>query len=147
MKLRILAGLLAAALALPACSRRPVATDTSQAADIPKEIAVQKLKELLTTVEYVYTLEPKDSLKPSEIRSMAVSTEGIDVVRQKGGSIPLAFKDVRLVQAASAGSSKGVCRVFTVKVPGEKPQFEFLFRNIPAAQQMTELVTALRKTE
>jgi hypothetical protein len=147
MKVRILAGLLAAALALPACIRRPVATDTSQAADIPKEIAVQKLKELLTTVEYVYCMEPRDSLKPSEIRSIGVSAELLEVARQKGAALPLAYRDIRLVQAAAAGSSKGVCRIFTVKLPGEKPQFEFQFRNVQAAQQMTELVTSLRKTE
>jgi hypothetical protein len=148
MNARILLGLAAALWLLPACSRKPIPTDTSQAADIPKEIAVQKLKEMLPGVSYVYCTEPKDSLKPSEIRSMSVSMTGIEVVRAKGAPLPLLFKDIRLVQAATSGTRAAVCRIFTVRQPqADKAHFEFLFPTITQAQQMTELVTALRRED
>ena len=148
---KLILGILSALILLPACARRPVATDTSQAADIPKEIAIQKLKELLGGVEYVYCTEPKDSLKPSEIRSMAVSPVSLEVARSKGTSLIMAYREIRLVQAASAGNKQeGACRVFTTRTRSkdqDKPHFEFLFKTVAEAQQMTELLTALRKQD
>lgn len=148
---KLILGILAALVLLPACARRPVATDTSQAADIPKEIAIQKLKELLVAVESVYCAEPKDTLKPSEIRSMPVSPVSLEVARAKGTSLILAYREIRLVQAASLGNKgEGACRVFTTRTRSkdqDKPHFEFLFKTVAEAQQMTELLTALRKPD
>ena len=53
MRFRFLIVLAVLALAAPACkSRKPVVVDTSEAADIPREVALQKLRELLPTADY-----------------------------------------------------------------------------------------------
>ena len=52
MRFRLLIVLAALAAAAPACkSRKPVAVDTSEAADIPREVALQKLREILPTMD------------------------------------------------------------------------------------------------
>lgn len=139
---------LAAALLTASCKRKAVPTDTSQASDIPKEVAVQHLKDLLPKSTTVYCTEPKDSLKPDEIRGYNVSLDGVEVVRGKERPLIFLYRDIRLVQAATAGSKGAACRIFTVRGrDSDKPHFEFLFLSLQQAQQMTELVTALRKQE
>jgi hypothetical protein len=138
----------AAALLAAGCKRKAVPTDTSQASDIPKEVAVQHLKDLLPKAIQVLCTEPKDSLKPDEIRGYNVSLDGVEVVRGKERPLILLYRDIRLVQAATAGTKASACRIFTVRGrDSDKPHFEFLFLTIQQAQQMTELITALRKLE
>ena len=144
MRSTILTGL-AILLTLVACkSRKPVAYDSSEAADLPREIAVQKLRELLPTADYVYSTMPKDSLKPAEIKEYAVSDADVTVVRVKGEPIRLAFADVTEVVLARTGSYH-MGRVFSrFQTAKNTAHLEFQWKAVESAQRCVDLFTALK---
>src|SRR5262245_15139796 len=85
---------LLAALA-PACkSRKQVAVDSTEVGAIPREFALQKLRELLPTAEYTYCTLPKESIKPHEIKAWNIRNEMIQIDLGRPKPLELYFADI-----------------------------------------------------
>jgi hypothetical protein len=145
MRFRLLIILAVVALAAPACkSRKPVAVDTSEAADIPREVALQKLREVLPTADYTHCSLPKDTLKPSEIRAWSVRSEAIEIDLGKAKPLTLVYREITDVKLELVGKYY-TARVFTTVQPDkEKDHFQFLWRLESPARSVVELLTALK---
>jgi hypothetical protein len=145
MRFRLLIVLAVLAAAAPACkSRKPVAVDTTEAADIPREIALQKLRDLLPTVDYTYCTLPKDSLKPSEIRAWIIRSEAIEIDLGKPKPLTLVYREITDVKLELVGKYY-TARVFTTVQPDkEKDHFQFLWRQESPAKSVVELLTSLK---
>lgn len=145
MRVPSLIVLAALAVAAPACkSRKPVAVDTSEAADIPREVALQKLRELLPTMEYTYCSLPKDSLKPSEIRAWSVRSDMIEIDLGKAKPLTLVYRDITDVKLELVGKYY-TARIFTTVQPDkEKDHYQFLWKQESPAKSIVELLTALK---
>ena len=140
----LMALVLLAALA-PACkSRKPVPVDPTEVGDIPREFALQKLRELLPTSEYVYCTVPKDSLKPNEIKAWNVRSEVIQIDLGKPKPLELYYADITQVKLELVGKYY-TARVFTTVQPDkEKDHFQFLWRQENPAKSVVELLTSLK---
>src|SRR5437868_64794 len=106
MMMRVPALMVLAVLALtaPACkSRKPVPVDTSEAGDIPREVALQKLRDLLPTAEYVYCTAPKDTLKASEIRAFAVRGDAMEIDYGRGKTLLMTYGTITGVNLELVG--------------------------------------------
>jgi hypothetical protein len=145
MRVTSLIALAFLALAAPACkSRKQVTVDTSEAGDIPREVALQKLRELLPTMDYTYCTLPKDSLKPSEIRAWSVRSDMIEIDLGKAKPLQLVYKDITDVKLELAGKFY-TARVFTrVQTEPEKDHFQFLWRQENPAKSVVELLISLK---
>jgi hypothetical protein len=134
------------AAAAPACkSRKAVTVDTSEAGDIPREVALQKLRELLPTAEYVYCTLPKHTLKASEIRSWSIRNDAIDIDFGKGKLLQLQYAELTSVTLELSGKYY-TARVFTTIQPDkEKDQFGFQWRQEDPAKRAVELLSSLKK--
>ena len=145
MRVPALMALVVLAAAAPACkSRKPVAVDTSEAGDIPREVAVQKLRELLPTMEYTYCSLPKDSLKPSEIRAWGVRSDMVEIDLGKAKPLQLVYKDITDVKLELVGKYY-TARIYTrVQTDPEKDHFQFLWKQEGPAKSVVELLTALK---
>jgi hypothetical protein len=121
-----------------------VAVDTTEAADIPREIALQKLRDLLPTVDYTYCTLPKDSLKPSEIRAWIIRSEAIEIDLGKPKPLTLVYREITDVKLELVGKYY-TARVFTTVQPDkEKDHFQFLWRQESPAKSVVELLTSLK---
>jgi hypothetical protein len=133
-------------LALASCkSKKPVAVDSSATAELPRESAVQKLRELLPTTEYVYCYAPKWSLKPSEIQTWTVENDAIGIDHGKGNKLRLAFNDITDVKVDLSGKYYYVRVYSVVQTDAARSHFEFLFRIEDRAKQVAELLLSLKK--
>lgn len=139
-----LSGLLLLAVAAPACkTRTPVPVDTSEVTDIPREVAVQKLRELLPTAEYTYCTKPKDTLKPSEIRAWIIKSDGIEIDAGKTPAFLLFYRHITNVKLELVGRYY-TARVFTTMQPDpEKDHFQFLWKDEATAKSVVELLLSL----
>jgi hypothetical protein len=146
--MRVPALLVLALLAVlaPACkTRKPVALDPTEVGDIPRDFAIQKLRELLPTADYVYCTHPKDSLKPSEIRAWNVRSEGIQIELGKPKPLELFYADITQVKLELVGKYY-TARVYTTVVnEPEKDHFQFLWRQESPAKSVVELLLSLKK--
>jgi hypothetical protein len=134
---------LLAALA-PACkSRKPVPVDTSEAGDIPREVALQKLRDLLPTAEYVYCTAPKETLKGSEVRSLTVQASLLEVHHGKGKTLTLTYVDITGVNLELIGKYY-TARVYTTANP-DRELFGFQWRQEDPAKRAVELLASLKK--
>jgi hypothetical protein len=132
------------AVTAPACkSRKPVPVDTSEASEIPREVALQKLRELLPTAEYLYCTAPKETLKGSEVRMWSVQTTLLDVDYGRGRKLTLTWADVATVNLEQIGKYY-TAKVFTSSQP-EKEAFGFQWRQEDPAKRAVELLAALKK--
>lgn len=129
----------------PACkSRTPVPVDTTESGDIPREVAVQKLRELLPTMDYTYCMVPKESLKPSEIRAWGVRSDMIEVDFGKAKPLQLVYRDITEVKLEKVGKYF-TARIFTTVQPEkDKDHFQFLWRNEAPAKSVVWLLTSLQ---
>ena len=145
MRFRLLIVLAVLVPAAPACkSRKPVVVDTSEAADIPREVALQKLRELLPTADYTYCTLPKDSLKPSEIRAWSVRSEAIEIDLGKAKPLTLVYREITDVKLELVGKYY-TARVYTTVQPDrEKDHFQFLWKQENPAKSVVELLTSLK---
>ncbi|MBV8882166.1 MAG: hypothetical protein JO332_19580 [Planctomycetaceae bacterium] len=133
-------------IALVSCkAKKPLTVDPTATADLPRESAIQKLREILPTTDYVYCTAPKWSLKQSEITTWTVENDAIGIDHGKGNKLRLAFSDMTDVKVDLSGKYYYV-RVFTVvQTDRDKPHFEFLFRIEDRAKQVAELLLSLKK--
>lgn len=145
MRVTALMALVFLAAVAPACkSRKPVAVDTSEAGDIPREIALQKLRELLPTMDYTYCTVPKDSLKPSEIRAWSVRSDMIEIDLGKAKPLQLVYREITDVKLELVGKYY-TARVYTTVVPDkDKDHFQFLWKQENPAKSVVELLTSLK---
>jgi hypothetical protein len=135
--------LLLAALA-PACkSRRPVPVDTSEAGDIPREVALQKLRELLPTAEYLYCTAPKETLKGSEVRGLSVLSAQLDIDHGRGKRLSLTYSDISIVNLEQVGKYY-TARVYTA-LHADRELFGFQWRQEDPAKRAVELLASLKK--
>ena len=81
-------------LLLAASCRIPLAVDTSGSKFIPREVAVERLKEVLATADAAICLEPKRTLSRAEIREWKVDDLGFEARADGKEPIRVAFKDV-----------------------------------------------------
>jgi hypothetical protein len=146
MRFRLLILLAVLAAAAPACkSRRPVAVDTSEAGDIPREVALQKLRELLPTAEYTTCTLPKDTIKPSEIRAWNVRSEAIEIDLGKPKPLTLVYREITDVKLELVSGKYYTARVYTSVQPDkEKDHFQFQWRQENPARNVVELLTSLK---
>jgi hypothetical protein len=145
MRVPALLALLVLAAAAPACkSRKPVAVDTTEAGDIPREVALQKLRELLPTMDYTYCTLPKDSLKPSEIRAWSVRSDMIEIDLGKAKPLQLVYRDIMDVKLELVGKYYTARVYTTVQTEPEKDHFQFLWKNENPAKSVVELLTSLK---
>jgi len=133
-------------IALVSCkSKKPVVVDSTATAELPRESAIQKLRELLPTTEYVYCHAPKWSLKPSDISTWTVESDAIGIDHGKGNKLRLAFSDITDVKVDLSGKYFYV-RVFSVvQTDPARSHFDFLFRIEDRAKQVAELLLSLKK--
>ncbi len=124
-------------------SHKPVAVNSTEAADLPRESAVQKLGEILPTAEYTYCTLPKWSLKPSAISSWAVQSDAVNITHGKGNTLRFSYADIRDVVVEMSGSHYSV-KVFTTTQP-EKEHYQFLWKSEEKAKTAAELLLSLRK--
>ena len=133
-------------LALVSCkSHKPVAVPPGDAGEIPREVAVQKLGELLPTAEYLYCSAPKESLKPAEISLWKVVSDSVQIEYGKGRKLQLNFSDMVDVRMELAGKYSVVKVYTTVQVDRNKDHFQFLWKAQDRAKQVTELLLSLKK--
>jgi hypothetical protein len=135
-------------IALAACRRReerPVSKEN--AADIPREIALQKLQELLPTAESVACTNPKDSYKASEIRKWGVESDGLRIVpaKEKDPTFTVAFADISQVRLDKVGSRYFQVRLFAPQQPDPtKDLLSFTWRVEEHPTRVVELIESLR---
>ena len=146
MRASVLFALVLIAAVAPACkSRKPVAVDPTEVGDIPREFALQKLRELLPTAEYTYCTNPKDSLKPSEIKAWNVRNEVIQIDIGKPKPLELYYADITQVKLELAGKYY-TARIHTTAQPDpDKDHFQFLWRQESPAKSVVELLLSLKK--
>ncbi|HZE96036.1 MAG TPA: hypothetical protein VE981_03330 [Planctomycetota bacterium] len=133
-------------VALVSCkSRHPVAVDSRETADLPRDSAVQKLGELLPTVDYVYCTAPKWSLKASEISKWNILSEGIFFDHGKGNVLRLSYADITDVRVEASSRYFSVKVYSVVQTDASKDHFQFLFKAEDRAKQVAELLLSLKK--
>ena len=127
-------------------SKRPLPPpDPKEAAELPQATALQKLREMLPTSDYIYCTAPKWSLKPSDISTWIVESDAITIDHGKGNKLRLAFSDILDVRMDTSGKYFYV-KVFTqVQTDRDKAHFEFLFRSEDRSKQVAELLLSLKK--
>ena len=138
--------LLTTLIAMTSCKKgTPVAVDTTEAAEIPREVAIQKLGELLPTVEYTYCTLPKYSLKPSEIKGWRIRSDAVEIDLGKAKELVLSYADITQVRLELMGRYF-TAKVFTsVQVDKEKAHFEFQWKQEEPAKRAVELFSSLKK--
>ncbi len=144
--MRVPAILLLALLAVlaPACkSRTPVPVDTTEAGDIPREVAIQKLRELLPTAEYVYCTAPKETLKGSDVRGWNVQSAMFALDFGRGKRLSMGYAEITVVNLELIGKYY-TTRLFVAANP-DKELFGFQWRQEDPAKRAVELFAALKK--
>jgi hypothetical protein len=132
--------------ALSGC-KKAIKVDTREAQDIPREVALSKLREVLPTAESVSCTQPKESYKRAEIRDWGVGAEM--VVIQPASGMPLTFGYVDIASTRLEKSGKNFyVRVFTtLQKEKNREHFSFAWRSQESAQQVVELLEALRRKQ
>jgi len=126
-------------------TKKPVTLDRNETEGLPQAAALQKLRELLPTAEFVYCTAPKVTLKQAEISTWSIENDALGLEHGKGNTLKLSFGDISDVKLDMSGKYFYV-KVFTlVQTEREKPHFEFLFRIEDRAKQVGELLLSLKK--
>lgn len=135
-------------LAALGCRKRElVRVDTSEAADIPREVAVDKLRELLPTADQVVCTLPSERLRQSEIKEWTISGTSVQMRVARGEPFVLPYGEITELRLEKVGDGRyWVVKVFTgiQKSPG-KEHYQFVWRNEESARRAVELFEALRQ--
>jgi len=133
-------------VALVSCkTHKPVPVQPGEAADIPREVAVQKLGEYLPTTEYLYCFAPKESLKPWDITLWKVVSDSVQIEFGKGRTLQLNYADILDVRLELVGKYYTVKVYSTVQADRSREHFQFLWKAEERAKQVTELLLSLKK--
>ncbi len=132
-------------LLLAASCRIPVAVDTSGAKFIPKDVAVDRLKEVLATADTTVCSVPKASFSRAEIREWKVDEQGLEARADGKEPIRVAFKDVTST-ALDQLSWYYQVRIFSTAQPLSGKAFvHFNWKQEAQARRALELIDALWK--
>jgi hypothetical protein len=145
-RLVILAAVLAALA--PACKRKQqIAVDTSEARDIPREVALQKLQELLPTAVSVSSTVPKETYKASEVKEWRVGSLGLEVIpaNVKDQSFSVAYAEMTSLRLDQSGKYF-LARVYSTRQPDKaKEHLVITWTAQETAKQVVELLESLRQ--
>jgi hypothetical protein len=142
--------ILAAALAsfAPACKKKQhITVDTSEAKDIPREIAIQKLQELLPTATYVSCTSPKESYKALEVKEWRVGNLGLEIIpfSSRDKTLGVAFSEVTELRLDQSGKSY-LARIFSSQQPEKgKEHLAITWTVQETAKQVVELLESVRQ--
>lgn len=144
---RAMLGLLCVLALGAACRKRAEqAVSREDAINIPRDVALQKLRDLLPTADGAACTAPKDSYKAAEVKEWGVDADVLRIVpvKEKDPVFQVAYADVTQVRLDKIG------KVFQVRLfakPQADPAKDFLsftWRNEEAAKQAVELLETLR---
>jgi hypothetical protein len=133
-------------VALVSCkTHKPVPVQPGEAADIPREVAIQKLGEYLPTAEYLHCFAPKESLKAWDVTLWKVVSDSVQIEYGKGRTLQLNYADMLDVRLELVGKYYTVKVFTTVQADRTREQFQFLWKAEERAKQVTELLLSLKK--
>ena len=146
--MRILWGVLLLAVLAAGCRRREVidVPDKQVASDIPRALAMEDLRKLLPTADYVAGTNPKETYKASEVKTVEVGEQEIRVlpVKEKYPVLAAAYAQMTEVKLEKVGRYY-YARIFSTAQPDKgKDLLNFQWRNQEPAQQVVQLLEALR---
>ncbi len=121
-----------------------VPVQTTDAADIPREIAVSKLQELLPTAAFVLCRSPRAKLRQDHVNSWEVSDAGFTVIHARGEPLVLDFADVTSTRLLT-GKGFYIVQIFTTGL-GEYDHFQIWFDAMQEAKSTLEALEALRQS-
>lgn len=132
---------------LGACRKRTeMAVSREDAPDIPREVAVQKLRELLPTAETVYCTAPKESYKASEIKDWGIQADGIRIVpvKEKDPALGVTWAEITQVRMDKWGRYFQVRLFAPAQADPAKDLLAFTWRAEEPPKRVVELIEALR---
>ncbi len=121
-----------------------IPVETTDAGDIPREIAVSKLQELLPTATYVLCRSPRAKLTQVNINSWQVSDTGLTVIYAGGEPLVLDFADVTSMKLLT-GRGFYIVQIFTAEL-GEADHFQIWFDGVQKAKPTLEALESLRQS-
>lgn len=146
--MRIRLGVLVLAILAAGCRRREVieVPEKQVASDIPRALAVEDLRKLLPTADYVAGTKPKETYKASEVKAVEVGDKELRVlpVKEKYPVLSVAYGEMTEVKLEKVGRYY-YARIFSTAQPEKgKDLLNFQWRNQEPAQQVVQLLEALR---
>ena len=138
------------ALAVAALAVFPIACKSKQEVvvpkeDVPREIAVSKLRELLPQATEIYCTFPKESLKQSEIRSWHIGADGLELRPTKAKPLLLNYADITGTKVEKSGAKVYVKLYTSVQKDPNKEHFTFVWGTEEAGTGADQLFESLRK--
>ena len=130
-------------LLLTASCRQPILVDTSAAKLIPRDVAIDRLKEALAKADVTVCAAPKVTLEKAEIKEWKVDDLGLEAVAEGKEPIRVAFKDVTATRLDKYYLYCQV-RIFTAAQANPKKDFiHFHYATEDQARRALELLDAL----
>ena len=131
-------------LALVAAScRQPLVVDTSSAALIPRDVAIERLKAAMATADAAAYTTPKRSLEKAAIKEWHVDDQGLEARAEGQAPIRVDFKDVTDTRLERVNLFFQV-RIFTAAQTNPKKDFaHFNWATEEPARRALELIDAL----
>jgi hypothetical protein len=147
MRAGVLAGM-SVLLLLSACKKaQPVElAPDPELADVPVEKALEILRKLLPSSEYVWCTNPKESYKPTDLKEWSVGKDVLRVVpvKEKDPTFVLNYSDLTATRLDKQG------RYFTAKVfarmqtDPNKEYLAFQWRTQEPAEQVVKMFESIR---
>jgi hypothetical protein len=147
IKRRALTGVLCVLALGAACRKREeVRVAVDDAGDIPREVALRRLRELVPTADSVACTAPKESYKSAEVKVWDVGPDALRVVplREKDPTFAVKYADLTQVRLDRIGRSFQVRLFAPAHADAGKDYLSFVWRAEEPAKQVVELLEALR---
>jgi len=130
-------------LLLTASCRQPIVVDTSAAKLIPRDVAIDRLKDALASADMVVCSAPKNTLEKAEIKEWKVDDLGLEALAEGKEPIRVAFKDVTATRLDKFYLYFQL-RIFTAAQANPKKDYvHFHFATEEKARRALELLDAL----
>lgn len=138
------------ALAVAALAAFPIACKHKEEVpvpkeDVPREIAIDKLRQLLPQCMEIYCTFPKESLKQTEIRSWHIGTDGFELRPQKAKPLLLNYSDITGTKEEKSGAKFYVKLYTSVQKDPNKEHFTFVWAREEDGTGAVQLFESLRK--
>jgi hypothetical protein len=149
MRIRLLLAVGVLGLLAPACKHKeaiPPPAEKQSAPDIPREIAIGKLKTLLPQTAEVHCTAPKESFKASEIQLWVVGNDVLEIRSSKGRpSLLLAYADITDTQLEKVGKFVHLRIFSSVQKEPRREHFTLVWGFEDSAKDALVMFEALRK--
>lgn len=130
-------------LVLTSSCRQPILVDTSAAKLIPRDVAIDRLKEALAAADAAVCTAPKITLDKPDIQEWKVDDLGLEARAEGKEPIRVAFKDVTATRLDKFYLYFQL-RIFTAAQPNPKKDFvHFHFATEEKGRRALELLDAL----